>query len=62
MPVNPERPLAEDTCAEALKRVREAAQGSSLISLGENRLILERAIALAEKLCLGSKSEKDKKN
>lgn len=51
MPVNSERPLAEQTCAEAKRRVEEAKLGSPLLSAQENAERLRQAMQLMERLC-----------
>lgn len=51
MPPNPERLTHATSCREALQNIRLAAAGSPLVSAEENREILEKAIAEAERLC-----------
>jgi hypothetical protein len=53
VPPDPERPLAEQTCAEALARLAEARQGSPLISPDEQAAVLARAEADSLRLCGG---------
>lgn len=53
MPVNPDRPLARPSCAEALERLREARAGSPLLGAAENRAALRRARRVARRLCGG---------
>jgi hypothetical protein len=52
MPNDPQRPLEAKTCRAAFDRVKEAANGSPLVSQSENRDHLLAAIALAERLCV----------
>ena len=61
LPVNPERPMNARTCREALDRIKEAAQGSPLLSADENRAILVAAIAQAERLCVDANDKARRK-
>ena len=48
---DPQRPMVAENCHDALLRLREAAQGSPLISQEENQQHLFKALAQAEQLC-----------
>ena len=56
---NPERPMKATTCKEALKRVREAALGNSLVDREQNRRHLQEALAQAEQLCFDKDADKN---